>query len=49
MPDWLQNPHADYVLAAYGVALVALAGIGVASWLSARRTRAAWQKLMKND
>jgi heme exporter protein CcmD len=47
MFDWLQNPHADYVLAAYGVAAVALAWLGLASWLAARRIRAAWRKLQE--
>jgi heme exporter protein CcmD len=47
MPDWLQNPHADYVLAAYGVALAALAGLLIASWRAARQTRKIWQKMEK--
>lgn len=47
MPDWLQNPHADYVLAAYGVAAAALSGLLFASMLKARRARKAWQKLQK--
>jgi len=49
MPDWLQNPHADYVLAAYGVAAVALLGIGIASLIAARRTTQAWRKIQNLD
>ena len=45
MLDWLQNPHADYVLAAYGIAGLAIVGLGLLSWLAARRTQKAWQKL----
>jgi heme exporter protein CcmD len=47
MPDWLQNPHADYVMAAYGVAVAALVGLLVASMCKARRAHKAWQKLQK--
>jgi heme exporter protein CcmD len=32
MMDWLQNPHADYVLAAYGVALTGMVGFLFLSW-----------------
>jgi hypothetical protein len=47
MPNWLQNPQADYVLAAYGVALAALAGIGIATLLAARRARKLWENPRK--
>ena len=47
MPDWFNNPHADYVLAAYGLAAVALLGLLIASLLKAHRVRKAWQKLQK--
>jgi len=36
MLDWLQNPHACYVLAAYGIALAVLAGVAAQSWRWAR-------------
>ncbi len=36
MFDWLQNPHAGFVIAAYSVALPALAGFAVLSWVSLR-------------
>lgn len=36
MLDWLQNSHADYVLAAYGIALAVLAGVATQSWRWAR-------------
>lgn len=36
MFDWLQNPHAGYVLAAYGIALAVLGGVAGQSWLWAR-------------
>ena len=48
MPAWLQNPHADYVLAAYAVALLALAALGFNSWSAARKARADFRKLPKN-
>jgi len=32
MLDWLQNPQNDYVLAAYGLALVALLALLITSW-----------------
>lgn len=47
MPEWLQNPHADYVVAAYAVALLALTGLGLASWRTAKRVQKAWQKIQK--
>ncbi len=47
MPDWLQNSHADYVMAAYGIAVVALIALGIASLLDANRAKKQWQKLQK--
>ena len=47
MIDWLQNSHADYVLAAYGVALLALAGLGIVTWCGARKARKQLQELQK--
>ena len=32
MLDWIHNSHAGFVLAAYGVAAVALIGLALASW-----------------
>lgn len=49
MPDWYQNPHADYVVAAYALALAALVVLGLSSWLEARRTQKAWQKLQNQN
>jgi hypothetical protein len=37
MLNWLQNPHSDYVIAAYGVALTALAGLVITSLHASRR------------
>lgn len=45
--DWLSNPHADYVLAAYGLALAALAGLGIVSFAAARKARRRGELLQK--
>lgn len=45
MLDWISQPHAGYVIAAYGVAFVALIGIGVFSLLRYRRLVAALRAL----
>jgi heme exporter protein CcmD len=47
MIDWLQNPHANYVVGAYGVALVALLGFALASWRAARVQDRKWLKLQQ--
>jgi heme exporter protein CcmD len=46
MFDWLQNPHADYVVAAYAVALALLVALGLLSWWAARHMNKKWQKLL---
>jgi len=47
MLDWLQNPHTDYVVAAYSVALAALLALGLLSWRAARQTKNKWAKLQE--
>jgi heme exporter protein CcmD len=47
MLNWLQNPQADYVIAAYGAAVVALFGLLVFSTLAARRKRREWQRVQE--
>jgi heme exporter protein D len=49
MLSWLQNPHADYVIAAYGVVVVALVGLGVVSAFAAMRTQKVWHKLQSKN
>jgi len=49
MFDWLENPHADYVLAAYGVAAAALIALGVVSWIAARCAKCRWRQLQDRD
>ena len=49
MLDWMNNPHAEFVLAAYAVAAVALAGIGAASLLRWRRRARQWRSLNKPE
>jgi hypothetical protein len=39
MLNWVHAPHADYVLAAYGIALGALLVIGMGSWGALRRAK----------
>ena len=49
MFEWIDNPRAAYVLAAYAVAACALIGLGVVSWLAyVRRARHA-AALMNKD
>jgi heme exporter protein CcmD len=45
MIDWLQDPRADYVLAAYGAALLALLGLLAVSLIAARRRQKELQHL----
>ena len=45
MFDWLQNPRAEYVLAAYGAAAVALIGLLIASFRAFRKKRRKAEKL----
>jgi heme exporter protein CcmD len=47
MPDWLQNPHASFVVAAYGVALAGLFALLFFSWRSNRCRWKEWQKLQE--
>ena len=47
MIDWLHNPHADFVLAAYGIALGALAVFGVLSWRWARAQDEKWRRIQQ--
>jgi hypothetical protein len=53
MPDWLNNPEASYVLAAYSIAAGALLGLLIVSRLAARKRSAEWsairQKRQAND
>lgn len=44
MFPWLPNPHADYVLAAYGLALMSLIVFAFFSWQQARRQNRLWEK-----
>lgn len=44
-PAWLANPHASYVLAAYGAAACALLGLVFFSLRAARRRAAEWESL----
>jgi heme exporter protein CcmD len=37
MPNWFSNPHALYVIVAYGVAFVGLWGLLLISWAGLRR------------
>ncbi len=48
MIDWLQNPQADYVVAAYGLVFVALAVLTLLSWRWARTQDRLWQKLRRD-
>jgi len=45
MFPWLNDPQANYVLGAYGVASVILLGILAASLLSSRVAIKKWQRL----
>jgi heme exporter protein CcmD len=45
MPNWINNPHADYVLAAYAIACMALVGTLLSSWCSYRKQSKKWQNL----
>ena len=47
MIDWLQNPHADYVIAAYDVAIIGLMGLLIASYRAWRRKQREWHKLQQ--
>jgi hypothetical protein len=47
MIEWLQNPQANYVCAAYGVVGAGLIGLLLASLGAAQRRRRAWQKLQE--
>jgi hypothetical protein len=48
MPDWIQNPQAVYVLAAYAVAGVALLGILLISLVGLRRVTRKFGLLRKS-
>jgi hypothetical protein len=45
MAEWVFNNHAEYTLAAYAVAALALIGIGLVSICAHRRTKKELQKL----
>ena len=45
MLDWIANSQAGYVLAAYGIAAVALIGLALASWREFRRLAKEWRAL----
>jgi heme exporter protein CcmD len=45
MINWLDNPQASYVIAAYGIALFCLAVCAAASFLSMRRREREWRAL----
>jgi heme exporter protein CcmD len=47
MIDWLYNPHADYVLAAYAIALTALAGCALLSWRWAASQDKKWRQMQQ--
>ena len=47
MMDWLQNPRATYVLAAYGVAAIGLIGLLLVSLCATRCKRKEWQELQQ--
>ena len=49
MINWLDHPHADFVLAAYGIAAVALIGLAVVSWRAYRCRAREWQKLSSGN
>jgi heme exporter protein CcmD len=49
MIDWLHNPHANYVFAAYAIAAAALLGFGILSWRWARGQDKKWQELQKKQ
>jgi hypothetical protein len=48
MPDWILNPQACYVFAAYGVAAAGLLGLLLFSWRDWCKRKAEWQQ-MKNQ
>jgi heme exporter protein CcmD len=45
MPEWIHNPHAGFVLAAYAIASVALIGLALLSWREHAARQAEWKKL----
>jgi len=47
MPDWLQNPQASYVLAAYGAAALALFGLLLFSWRAWRCRQTEWRRVQE--
>jgi heme exporter protein CcmD len=47
--NWLSQPHADYVLAAYALAVLALLGLGVASVVEYRRRARELRALSEGD
>jgi heme exporter protein CcmD len=44
MPAWFDNPQASYVLAAYIVAAVVLAGLLIISWYANRKRKIEWRQ-----
>ncbi len=47
MPSWINAPHADYVLAAYTAAALALIGLAVSSWREQRKRAKEWAELSR--
>jgi heme exporter protein CcmD len=47
MPDWLNHPHAGYVLAAYSGAAVMLVALAGLSWRESRRRAKEWQQIQQ--
>jgi heme exporter protein CcmD len=45
MFPWLHNAHAGYVLAAYSIALAALVGLVLVSWVGMHRLEKKWRRL----
>ncbi len=48
-PDWISQPHAGYVLAAYGLAFVTLGGLAAAIWLARRKSEKALSNLKNGN
>jgi heme exporter protein CcmD len=45
MPDWINNPQAPYVFAAYAAAAGILAGLLILSLHAGRKRRTEWQRM----
>jgi DMSO/TMAO reductase YedYZ heme-binding membrane subunit len=49
MPDWINNTHANYVLAAYAIALLILLGLALVSWRAWQCHTKEWHRIIQND